>query len=135
MKYLNTYRLYESNINFKVIEEGSLFRIRMFDGDVELGYSLVTIKDNVFSKWDLYDEDIEESIPDTKCLYIIGISMSNRKSGYGSKLVKYVEDFAKEKECEYVTLGSISDAIGFWKKKGYSVYGFTGAYCMYKKIF
>ena len=106
----------------------------MYDGDDKVGYSSVTIKDNIFDKWNLYDDLEVDPIKNTKSLYILGISMENRRAGYGSNLINYIEEYAKKQRCEYITLSSITDALGFWKKMGYEVYSMGGYYSMYKKL-
>lgn len=131
MKYLKKF----NNVRFEV-EDGSSIKIRMYDGDTKVGYSVVRVMDDLFDKWNLNHDDIEVSpISNAKSLYIIGISMENKGSGYGSSLVKYIENFAKKQGCEYVTLSSLTDALGFWKKVGYEVYSLPpGYYSMYKKL-
>lgn len=131
MKYLKKF----NNIRFEVVEENNQTKIYIYDGDV-VGYSLVTIKDNIFDNWNLHDDLEVEPIKNTKSLYIIGISIdkNNKRTGYGSNLINYIEEFAKEKKCEYITLSSITDALGFWKKLGYKVYSMGGYYSMYKKL-
>jgi len=129
MKYLKKF----NDIRFEIEESGST-KIRMYDGDDKVGYSSVTIKDNIFDKWNLYDDLEVDPIKNTKSLYILGISMENRRSGYGSNLINYIEGYAKKQRCEYITLSSITDALGFWKKMGYEVYSMGGYYSMYKKL-
>ena len=129
MKYLKKF----NDIRFEIEESGST-KIRMYDGDDKVGYSSVTIKDNIFDKWNLYDDLEVDPIKNTKSLYILGISMENRRAGYGSNLINYIEKYAKKQRCEYITLSSITDALGFWKKMGYEVYSMGGYYSMYKKL-
>jgi len=129
MKYLKKF----NDIRFEIEESGST-KIRMYDGDDKVGYSSVTIKDNIFDKWNLYDDLEVDPIKNTKSLYILGISMENRRAGYGSNLINYIEEYAKKQRCEYITLSSITDALGFWKKMGYEVYSMGGYYSMYKKL-
>jgi ribosomal protein S18 acetylase RimI-like enzyme len=129
MKYLKKF----NDIRFEIEESGST-KIRMYDGDDKVGYSSVTIKDNIFDKWNLYDDLEVDPIKNTKSLYILGISMENRRTGYGSNLINYIEEYANSKGCEYITLSSITDALGFWKKMGYEVYSMGGYYSMYKKL-
>jgi len=130
VKYLKKF-----NIRFEV-EEGSSTKVYMYDGDDKVGYSLVRVMDDLFDRWNLNHDDIEVSpIKNAKSLYIIGISMESKGSGYGSSLIRYIEEFAKNKGCEYVTLSSITDALGFWRKMGYDVYSLPpGYYSMYKKL-
>lgn len=47
-----------------------------------------------------------------------------RKSGYGTKLLNEAEKIAKEKQCEFVKLDTLSfQALDFYIKQGYEVYG------------
>lgn len=47
-----------------------------------------------------------------------------RKSGYGTKLLHEAEKIAKEKQCEFVKLDTLSfQALDFYIKQGYEVYG------------
>lgn len=47
-----------------------------------------------------------------------------RKSGYGTKLLNEAEKIAKEKQCEFVKLDTLSfQALDFYIKQGYAVYG------------
>jgi|SaaInlV_165m_DNA_1040744.scaffolds.fasta_scaffold07092_8 ribosomal protein S18 acetylase RimI-like enzyme len=129
MKYLKKF----NDIRFE-IEESDSTKIRMYDVDEKVGYSSVTIKDNIFDKWNLHDDLEVDPIKNTKSLYILGISMRNRRTGYGSNLINYIEEYANKKGCEYITLSSITDALGFWKKMGYEVYSMGDYYSMYKKL-
>jgi ribosomal protein S18 acetylase RimI-like enzyme len=47
-----------------------------------------------------------------------------RQSGYGAKLLNEAEKIAKEKQCEFVKLDTLSfQALDFYIKQGYEVYG------------
>lgn len=47
-----------------------------------------------------------------------------RKEGYGSILLKKLEDFAREKKCRLIYLDSFSfQAPGFYQKNGYEIFG------------
>jgi len=133
MKYIRTFESITEDVRFTIKEDSGRYRIDMFVGDNNVGYALVKIKDDVFSKWNLNNEENYESISEGRCLYIIGISMTSGK-GWGSNLVKYIESLANQYDCQYVALGSITDALGFWKKMGYEIYGIGEYYSMYKKI-
>ena len=123
-----------NNLRF-VIESGDKSsKIWMYVNNKKIGYSLVTIKDDIFDKWNIHDDVEVEMIENEKSLYIIGISMDDRRNGYGSKLVNHIEKFAIENGCSYITLSSITESIGFWKKVGYDVYSVSGYFSMYKKI-
>lgn len=47
-----------------------------------------------------------------------------RKSGYGTKLLSELEKIAMEKDCDFVKVDTLSfQALDFYKKNGYQVYG------------
>lgn len=47
-----------------------------------------------------------------------------RKSGYGKKLLYAAEKMAKEKNCEFIKLDTLSfQAVDFYKKQGFEVFG------------
>ncbi|TDL30943.1 GNAT family N-acetyltransferase [Jeotgalibacillus sp. S-D1] len=47
-----------------------------------------------------------------------------RGTGYGSKLLNEAEQLAREKHCDFIKLDTLSfQALDFYKKHGYSVYG------------
>ena len=69
MKYLKKF----NDIRFEIEESGST-KIRMYDGDDKVGYSSVTIKDNIFDKWNLYDDLEVDPIKNTKSLSKIILS-------------------------------------------------------------
>ncbi|HFK1762959.1 acetyltransferase [Bacillus wiedmannii] len=52
------------------------------------------------------------------------VSKDYRHEGYGSKLLKRIEEFAIEKECRLINLDTFSfQAPNFYKKHGYKVIG------------
>jgi GNAT superfamily N-acetyltransferase len=52
------------------------------------------------------------------------VSESVRGQGYGSKLIKHIEDEARNNGCKYAYLNSFSfQAVEFYKKQGYKVFG------------
>lgn len=52
------------------------------------------------------------------------VSEEYRQGGYGSKLMKHIEEFAIEKECRLINLDTFSfQAPDFYKKLGYKVIG------------
>ncbi|MEH7505965.1 GNAT family N-acetyltransferase [Neobacillus drentensis] len=52
------------------------------------------------------------------------VSEEYRHEGYGSKLMKHIEEFAIEKECRLINLDTFSfQAPNFYKKLGYKVIG------------
>ena len=47
-----------------------------------------------------------------------------RKSGYGTTLLSEVEKIALEKACDFIKVDTLSfQALGFYKKNGYQVFG------------
>lgn len=55
---------------------------------------------------------------------ILWVDENFRENGYGSKLVKKLEDFAIEKGCRFIYLDTFSfQAPEFYKKNGYEVFG------------
>ncbi|QUG40644.1 GNAT family N-acetyltransferase [Psychrobacillus sp. INOP01] len=47
-----------------------------------------------------------------------------RKSGFGTKLLLELEKIAIEKKCNFIKVDTLSfQALGFYKKNGYEVYG------------
>lgn len=52
------------------------------------------------------------------------IDTSVRNKGYGSKLLKKIEDFSLEKGCRFIYLDTFSfQAPEFYKKNGYEIFG------------
>lgn len=52
------------------------------------------------------------------------VSESVRGNGYGSKLIKRIEDEARNNGCKYAYLNSFSfQSVNFYKKQGYKVFG------------
>ncbi|MDC3413171.1 GNAT family N-acetyltransferase [Terrihalobacillus insolitus] len=55
---------------------------------------------------------------------ILWVDENIRENGYGSKLLKKMEDFAIEKGCRLIYLDTFSfQAPEFYKKNGYEVFG------------
>ncbi|AVR00225.1 GNAT family N-acetyltransferase [Oceanobacillus iheyensis] len=55
---------------------------------------------------------------------ILWVDENFRENGYGSKLVKKLEDFAIEKGCRFIYLDTFSfQAPEFYKKNGYEIFG------------
>ncbi|GAB6929183.1 GNAT family N-acetyltransferase [Paenibacillus sp. JCM 10914] len=47
-----------------------------------------------------------------------------RKSGYGTQLLMEIEKIAKEKQCDFIKLDTLSfQALYFYQKQGYEVFG------------
>ncbi len=52
------------------------------------------------------------------------VDKSHRKEGYGSKLLKRMEEFAIHKGCRFIYLDTFSfQAPEFYKKNGYEIFG------------
>jgi ribosomal protein S18 acetylase RimI-like enzyme len=61
-----------------------------------------------------------------KCLYIdiLWVKEEYRKEGYGSMLLREVEEIAKEQGCNLVHLDTFDfQAKGFYIKQGYEIFG------------
>lgn len=57
-------------------------------------------------------------------IHYLFVDEAFRKSGYGAKLLNEAEKIAKEKQCEFVKLDTLSfQALDFYIKQGYEVYG------------
>ncbi|MBT3275665.1 MAG: GNAT family N-acetyltransferase [Spirochaetales bacterium] len=55
---------------------------------------------------------------------LLFVSESVRGIGYGSKLIRHIEDEARNNGCKYAYLNSFSfQAVNFYKKQGYKVFG------------
>ncbi|HGG0583364.1 MULTISPECIES: GNAT family N-acetyltransferase [Bacillus] len=72
----------------------------------------------------------EEKTPSEKVSFIVRnenflwVSEEYRHEGYGSKLIKLIEEFAIEKGCRLINLDTFSfQAPDFYKKHGYKVIG------------
>ncbi|MEQ2528427.1 GNAT family N-acetyltransferase [Bacillaceae bacterium CLA-AA-H227] len=47
-----------------------------------------------------------------------------RKEGYGTKLLYEIEKIARERNCDFIKVDTLSfQALGFYEKNGYQVYG------------
>lgn len=101
-----------------------------------IGKADITFYDNIFSNFEKYADEIDEKIEDEKSAYIIGISIleKHRGNGYGEFVIDKIEEYAKKNGAKYVVLGSITSALGFWKKLGYKVHSTGNYFNMYKKI-
>lgn len=57
-------------------------------------------------------------------IHVLIMDESLRKNGYGSKLLMEAEEIAKERKCDFIKLDTLSfQALEFYKKHGYEVYG------------
>ncbi|MBS4220298.1 GNAT family N-acetyltransferase [Bacillus sp. FJAT-49711] len=57
-------------------------------------------------------------------IYNLFVGEDIRKLGYGTKLLLTAENIAVEKECDFIKLDTLSfQALGFYEKHGYKVYG------------
>jgi ribosomal protein S18 acetylase RimI-like enzyme len=109
----------------------------MYDNDKKIGYSIIKVSNDIFNKWNKNSiGDIENKVDDSDLmvLYIIGISITNKKLGYGGKMIRFIEEFAKENGFDYIALSSTTEAFGFWRKIGYKIYSSDEFIKMYKKI-
>jgi hypothetical protein len=78
------------------------------------------LENGVFNNWKKSKDIIPKQ--DYKNIFIMGISSYQRKKGYGKLLVSKIEEYAKENGYDYITLGSLNEAVGFWDKLGYTLY-------------
>ncbi len=110
----------------------------------------VTLKMKIVQQWVQEDSDyIREKTPSEKVSFIVRnekeeivggvtaiifwhhvhvdflwVSEEYRHEGYGTKLIKLIEEFAIEKECRLINLDTFSfQAPAFYKKHGYKVIG------------
>jgi len=123
-------------IDFRIEEESDKITISMYDNDKKIGYSIIKRIDGIFKNWNINSYDfIENPIETNKpILYIFGISIINKKLGWGEKMIRFIEEFAKENGFEYIALSSTTEAFGFWRKMGYKIYSSDEFIKMYKKI-
>ncbi|GGE55632.1 GNAT family N-acetyltransferase [Priestia taiwanensis] len=57
-------------------------------------------------------------------IHMLHVDEDLRKQGYGSKLLAEVEKVAREKECDFIKVDTLSfQALDFYKKYGFEVYG------------
>lgn len=123
-------------IDFRIEEESDRITISMYDGDKKIGYSIIKRIDDIFKNWNINSYDFIENPIETNnpILYIFGILITKKKLGYGEKMIRFIEEFAKENGFEYISLSSTTEAFGFWRKMGYQVYSSDEFIKMYKKI-
>jgi GNAT superfamily N-acetyltransferase len=66
-----------------------------------------------------------------KCMYVELLWVNKEQRGHqiGSQLLEEVEGFARENDCRFIHLDTFSfQAIGFYKKLGYTVFGILDDY-------
>jgi GNAT superfamily N-acetyltransferase len=57
-------------------------------------------------------------------VHILWVDEKVRKLGYGKKLLSEVEKIAKDKNCDFIKLDTLSfQALDFYKKQGYEIFG------------
>ncbi|MCL6603660.1 MAG: GNAT family N-acetyltransferase [Paenibacillus sp.] len=57
-------------------------------------------------------------------IHYLYVEQEYRKLGYGKKLMSEVEKIAKDKQCEFIKVDTLSfQALDFYKKDGYEVFG------------
>lgn len=57
-------------------------------------------------------------------IHVLIMDDSLRTKGYGTKLLMEAEEIAKEQKCDFIKLDTLSfQALDFYKKHGYEVYG------------
>jgi len=123
-------------MNFKLDKESDRITISMYNDNKKIGYSIIKRIDGIFKNWNINSYDFIENTIETNnpILYISGISITNKKLGYGGKMIRFIEEFAKENGFDYIALSSTTEAFGFWRKIGYKIYSSDEFIKMYKKI-
>lgn len=122
MKYKITHQQTIDNADLKVIQDGyDRYTESQIgeEGRVELAFFLRDEKDSVVG-------GVKGSYTNYGWLWIdlLFVSDTVRGSGYGSKLLKRIEDEARNNGCKNVYLNSFSfQAVNFYKKQGYKVFG------------
>ena len=57
-------------------------------------------------------------------IHVLIVDEELRKAGYGTQLMLEIEKIAREKQCDFIKVDTLSfQALAFYKKHGYKVYG------------
>ena len=57
-------------------------------------------------------------------IHILYVDEELRTAGYGTQLMLEIEKIAREKECDFIKVDTLSfQALAFYQKHGYTVYG------------
>ena len=57
-------------------------------------------------------------------IHILYVDEELRKAGYGTQLMLEIEKIAREKQCDFIKVDTLSfQALAFYEKHGYTVYG------------
>lgn len=123
------------NVRFELEHNEVRTNVILIKDDKVLGYLSFTHRNNSFLHWNKYYE-LEGDEIDAESIHIIGVSVlpESKNMGIGSELVNWVENYAKDEGYGYITLASITNSLGFWKKLGYKIYALGDFYAMYKMI-
>jgi GNAT superfamily N-acetyltransferase len=123
---------------------GDGIAIDLFKRKKKIGKMDVVFKDDMFSYWEKnFDKETDENLEDGRIAYVIGISIvdkselggkSYKRQGYGKYLYEMAEEYAKENGAKYIALGSVTSALGFWKKMGFKIHSLSNFFNMYKKL-
>ncbi|WP_186577003.1 GNAT family N-acetyltransferase [Aquibacillus kalidii] len=111
-------------------EESDYIRKKVIEHNMEqLPDELKTPKENI--SFTMKDDSGETIAGITGTMYwhhlhvdFLWVDKTVRHKGYGSKLLKEMEAFAREKRCRFIYLDTFSfQAPEFYKKNGYQVFG------------
>ncbi|WP_314584076.1 GNAT family N-acetyltransferase [Paenibacillus terrigena] len=114
-----------SNMNDKAYVRDKMFEFNMmhFPDDLKGRYQEV----NLFLKDEtgqIYGGIIGEICWNWMEIQYLFVDAAYRGAGYGKKLLAEAEKLAREKQCEFMKLDTLSfQALDFYKKQGFEVYG------------
>ncbi|MED3855392.1 GNAT family N-acetyltransferase [Priestia megaterium] len=117
-KYFKKYN-YESIREFfrRIINHSKFIFLLLEDEEKEIGYAWIEIKD--------YPPNVFKNAYRSLYVHQISIVETQRKKGYGSKLMNYIYELAKEKKIDIIELEywfQNERAKGFYKKHGFTKY-------------
>ncbi|PFK80067.1 GNAT family N-acetyltransferase [Priestia megaterium] len=117
-KYFKKYN-YESIREFfrRIINHRKFIFLLLEDEEKEIGYAWIEIKD--------YPSNVFKNAYRSLYVHQISIVETQRKKGYGSKLMNYIYELAKEKKIDIIELEywfQNERAKDFYKKHGFKKY-------------
>lgn len=110
---------YKNHINNELYK----FNLEHFPVDLRGRYEPV----NLFIKGE--NDEIRGGILGEICwnwleIHTFMIDEDIRKDGHGTKLLNEIEKIARERKCDFIKVDTLSfQALGFYEKNGYQVYG------------